>query len=84
MTTKIKTVEDCASGMDYLELAQREGWPVRKNGSYYEIHQGEYIIRVPNKATAMPKETRSMINGALIKAGLLVAAVVAVLWWWVL
>ena len=79
MSTKIKTVDDCTSGMDYLELAQREGWEIRKNGSYWEIEQNGVMVRFPNKALPLPKETRSVINGALLKAGLLLAVVVAVL-----
>lgn len=79
--TKIKTIEDCRGGLDYLELAEREGWPVTKNGSYWEINTGETIVRFPNCNRTLPKQTRQTINSALIKAGLLVVLLAAVMAW---
>ena len=79
MVTKIKTVDDCTSGRDYLEFAQAHEWDIHKNGSYWEIEKDGVMIRFPNSGQTLPKETRSVINGALLKAGLLLAVVVAVL-----
>jgi len=81
MANRIKTVEDCASGRDYYELAQRNEWPMVKKGSYIEIDTGEQLIYIPDCARALPKETRGSINAALVKAGLVVGALMAVLVW---
>jgi len=81
MSTKIKTLEDCACGRDYLEFAQANEWDVHKNGSYYEIEKDGVTIRFPNSAHTLPKETRGMINYAIIKAGLALAGLAALVWW---
>jgi hypothetical protein len=84
---KIKSETDCASGRDYFAYAQAQGWDVKKNGSYWEISDpktGQLITRFPDSARCLPKETRTTINAALVKAGLLVVVVLAVLGWVVL
>ena len=75
---KIKDLDDCVSGRDYAEYFQRQGIEVTKNGSYFEYEQNGVTVRVPDSARCLPKETRSMINGALIKAGLLVTVLAAI------
>ena len=72
--SSLKSIDDCASGRDYLEYAQSQGWAIKKNGSYWEIEQNGVMIRFPDKGTCLPKETRSVINGALVKAGLVLVA----------
>lgn len=84
MSTKIETITDCTSGRDYLELAQRNEWPIRKNGSYWEIEADNGVmVRLPDCARALPKETRGLINVALIKAGLVVAVLASIVLAWV-
>jgi hypothetical protein len=83
MSSKIKSEDDCGSGRDYLQLAQLNNWPVQKNGSYYEIEIDGVVVRFPDSARVMPKETRAAINAALVKAGLIVAAVVSLVVAWV-
>lgn len=39
MTTKIKSIDDCASGRDLYEYAQANGWRIIKNGSYFELEK---------------------------------------------
>ena len=79
MSTKIKTIDDCASGLDYYEYGQAQGWRLTKNGSYWEMSEKEYYLHFPNCNRTLPKETRRLINATLIKMGLLLAVVVAVL-----
>jgi hypothetical protein len=79
--SKLKSIDDCVSGRDYLEFAQREGWEIRKNGSYYEIEKDGVLVRWPDCARALPKQTRGLINTALVKAGLVVGALLAVVAW---
>lgn len=83
---KIKSETDCATGRDYFELARANGWEVKKNGSYWEIHDqaGNLVSRFPDSNRCLPKETRTGINAALVKAGLLAVALLAVLGWVVL
>lgn len=80
---KIKTEQDCATGRDYFELARANDWQVRKNGSYWEIHDqaGNLVARFPDSNRCLPKESRTAINTALVKAGLLVAALAVVMAW---
>lgn len=81
MSSKLKNDEDCVTGRDYLELARAKGWPIRKNGSYWEIEQDGVIVRIPDTNRCLPKETRGTIHIALVRAGLAIAAVCAVLAW---
>lgn len=83
MTTKLKSLNDCVTGRDYIEFAQANQWQVERNGSYLDIYdeRGQFVTRVPDAGRCLPKETRSTINAALIKAGLLVAALAAVMAW---
>lgn len=79
---RIKSETDCATGRDYFELARANNWEVKKNGSYWEITNpdtGQLIVRFPDSNRCLPKETRSVINAALVKAGLLVALAMAVI-----
>lgn len=76
---KIKTLDDCASGRDYVEYAQAHDLPMRKNGSYIEIEQNGVTVRFPDCDKAMKKEDRSLINWAFIAAGL--AAILAAVAW---
>jgi hypothetical protein len=81
MTTKIKSIDDCVSGRDYIEFAQANEWEMIPNGSYLDIYDGngKFVTRVPDAARCLPKETRATINAALVKAGLLVALLAAVM-----
>lgn len=82
MSSKIKTLDDCACGRDYWQYMMDHDIKPEKNGSYYEFYDqasGVYI-RFPNCAKTMPKETRSAINAAFVKAGLVLAALVALAW----
>lgn len=79
MAKKIKTEQDCISGADYLQLAQQNDWPYTTNGSYIEFERDGVIVRVPNSGRCLPKETRSTINTALVRAGLVLAALVGIL-----
>ena len=81
MSSKIKSINDCASGRDLYEYAQANGWQITKNGSYFELEKDGVTVRFPDSARCLPKETRSVISAALVKAGLLVAAVAAVVAW---
>jgi hypothetical protein len=81
MSSRLKTLDDCATGRDYLEFAQANEWDVQKNGSYFEITKDGITIRFPDCARTLPKETRGMINHALLKAGLVLAALAGVVLW---
>ena len=76
---KIKDLDDCVSGRDYAEYFQRQGIEVTKNGSYFEYEKDGIYVRVPDSARCLPKETRSTINSALVKAGLLLVLLVGIL-----
>jgi len=80
MSSRLKSIDDCATGRDYLEFAQANEWTVTKNGSYFEIEKDGVMIRFPDCGRTLPKETRGMINHALLKAGLVLAALVALAW----
>ena len=75
------TRPDWTSGRDLYQIAQANNWRIEKNGSYFEIYDDDGVLvdRAPDSARCLPKETRSSINAALVKAGLLVAAVLGAL-----
>ena len=81
MSSKLKSDTDCVTGRDYLEYARAHGWPIRKNGSYWEIEENGVIVRIPDTNRCLPKETRGTIHTALVRAGLALAAAAAVLAW---
>lgn len=79
MSSRLKTLDDCACGRDYWQYMTEHDIEPTKNGSYYEFYDqasGVYI-RFPDCSKTMPKETRGAINAAFIKAGLVLAALVA-------
>jgi hypothetical protein len=77
MSDKLKTLDDCYSGLDYKQFMDEHDHPPEKNGSYWQSEKDGLFAHYPNNDRTLPKETRQAINAVLVKI-LAAVAVVAV------